>query len=98
MEMKTFIIDAGLVLIGFLIGRFSAPRERTTTVYKQRATVPTSFGEAGGNPADGEIAAAVRDGRKIEAIKIYREAYSTDLKDAKDAVEAIQARQAQLGD
>jgi len=95
--MKTLIIDAGLVLIGFLIGRFSAPRERTTTIYKPPASVPPSFGEAGGNPADAEIAAALRDGRKIEAIKIYREAYHTDLKDAKDAVEAIQAQQAQLG-
>ncbi|MEO7683202.1 MAG: hypothetical protein ABIU86_04635 [Gemmatimonadaceae bacterium] len=92
MEMKTLIIDAGLVLIGFLIGRFSAPRERTRTVYKPRAAVPASFGEAGGNPADGEIAAALRDGRKIEAIKMYREAYGTDLKDAKDAVEALQAQ------
>ena len=96
--MKTLFIDAGLVLIGFLIGRFSAPRERTTTVYKPQATVPASFGKAGGNPADAHITAALRDGRKIEAIKFYREAYGTGLKDAKDAVEAIQARQAQLGD
>lgn len=97
MEVKTFIIDAGLVLIGFLIGRFSAPRERTTTVYKPKAAVPASFGKAEGNPADAEIAAALRDGRKIEAIKIYRQAYGTDLKDAKDAVEAIEAQRAQLG-
>ena len=90
--MKTFIMGAGLVLIGFLIGRFSAPRERTTTVYKPQATVPASFGKAGGNPADLEITAALRNGRKIEAIRLYREAYGTGLKDAKDAVEAIQAQ------
>jgi ribosomal protein L7/L12 len=95
--MKTFIIDAGLVLIGFLIGRLSAPRERTTTVYKPRAGVPASFATPGGNPADAQIAAALRDGHKIEAIKIYREAYGTDLKDAKDAIEALQAQLAQLG-
>ena len=97
MEMKTFIIDAGLVMIGFLIGRFTAPRERTTTVYKPKATVPASFGKVGGNPADAEIVAALRDGHKIEAIKIYRKAYSTDLKDAKETIEAIQAQQAHLG-
>jgi hypothetical protein len=74
--MKTFLLDAGLVLIGFLIGRFSAPRERTTTVYKPRATVPASFGKADGNPADAEIMAALHAGRKIEAIKLYRKAYS----------------------
>jgi ribosomal protein L7/L12 len=96
--MKTFIIDAGLVLIGFLIGRFTAPRERTTTVYKSRAEVPASFGKAGGNPADAEIAASLSAGRKIEAIKLYREAYGTDLKDAKDAVDTLQAQQAKLGD
>jgi len=93
--VKTFLIDAGLVLIGFLIGRFTAPRERTTVVHKPRAGVPASFAEASGNPADAEIAAALREGRKIEAIRIYRTAYGTDLKDAKDAVEALQA---QLGD
>jgi hypothetical protein len=98
MEMKTFIIDAGLVLIGFLIGRFSAPRERTTTVYKPRAGVPASFAKPGGNPADAEIVAAIHEGRKIEAIKLYREVYGTDLKDAKDAVDALQAQQGQLGD
>src|SRR5215212_7224549 len=97
MEMKTFIIDAGLVLIGFLIGRFSAPRERTTTVYKPQARVPASFGKAGGNPADAEITAALRNGHKIEAIRLYREAYGTGLKDAKDAVEAIQLEDVNLG-
>ena len=95
--MRTFFIDAGLVLIGFLIGRFTAPRERTTTVYKPRAIVPASFGKPGGNPADAEIKAALHAGQKIEAIKLYREAYGTDLKDAKDALDAWQAQQAQLG-
>ena len=95
--MRTFFIDAGLVLIGFLIGRFTAPRERTTTVYKPRAEVPATFGKAGGNPADAGIVAALHAGQKIEAIKLYREAYGTDLKDAKDALDAWQAQQAQLG-
>jgi ribosomal protein L7/L12 len=40
---------------------------------------------------DPEIAAALRAGRKIEAIKRYRERYGVGLKEAKDAVEAIQA-------
>lgn len=92
--MKTIIIDVGLVLFGFLIGRFTAPRERTTTVYQ-----PTS-GRGGaalahggeGTAADAEIEAAIRAGRKIEAIKLYRETYGTDLKSAKDAVEALQLR------
>jgi ribosomal protein L7/L12 len=91
--LKTLIIDVGLVLFGFLIGRFTAPRERTTTVYKPasgRGGEALVRGE--GSAADAEIEAAIRAGRKIEAIKLYRETYGTDLKSAKDAVDALQLR------
>lgn len=92
--MKTFIIDAGLVLLGFLIGRFTAPRERTTVVYKPAAGSggPTRAGSGEPSPADAEIEAAIRSGRKIDAIRMYRETYGTDLKSAKEAVEALQSR------
>ncbi len=40
---------------------------------------------------DGQIAAALRDGRKIVAINRYRELYNTGLKEAIDAIEALQA-------
>ncbi len=39
-----------------------------------------------------QIIAAVFAGRKIEAIKLYRKAANTGLKDAKDFVEALQSR------
>ena len=39
-----------------------------------------------------QVADAVRRGEKIEAIKLYREATGTGLKDAKEIVEAIQRR------
>lgn len=91
--MKTWIFYAALVLLGFLMGRFTAPKERTTVVYKP--TVPR--GSAGSESSeitaiDAEIEAAIRSGRKIEAIKMYRETYGTDLKSAKEAVEALQSR------
>ncbi len=38
------------------------------------------------------ISAAVFAGRKIEAIKIYREGTGVGLKDAKDFIEALEAR------
>jgi ribosomal protein L7/L12 len=38
------------------------------------------------------VAEAVRDGKKIEAIKRYREATGVGLKEAKDFVEALQRR------
>jgi ribosomal protein L7/L12 len=40
---------------------------------------------------DDQIAASLRNGHKIEAIKRYRDLYGVGLKEAKDAVEAIQA-------
>ncbi len=52
----------------------------------------------GGNaPADGRLSAAdrqrvvaaLKEGKKIEAIKLYREATGVDLKEAKEAVEAM---------
>lgn len=43
------------------------------------------------DPITPEIAAAVRSGRKIEAIKLYREAHRVGLKEAKDAVDAYEA-------
>ena len=39
-----------------------------------------------------QIAVMVAEGRKIEAIKIYREATGAGLKEAKEAVEAIERR------
>ncbi|MBI5300665.1 MAG: ribosomal protein L7/L12 [Chloroflexi bacterium] len=39
----------------------------------------------------GEMADMVRAGKKIEAIKIYREVFGVGLKEAKDAVEALAA-------
>ncbi|MEU2429162.1 ribosomal protein L7/L12 [Streptomyces sp. NPDC007861] len=37
------------------------------------------------------VAALVREGRKIEAIKVYREITDAGLKEAKDAVDRIEA-------
>lgn len=42
---------------------------------------------------DRELTELLRGGRKIEAIKRYREATGAGLKDAKDAVERLAARQ-----
>ncbi len=40
-----------------------------------------------------EILALLREGKTIEAIRVYRERTGASLKDAKDAVEAIQVGQ-----
>jgi hypothetical protein len=48
---------------------------------------------AGGpSPLDEQILSLLRQGRKIEAIKVYRAATNCGLKEAKDAVEALAAQ------
>jgi ribosomal protein L7/L12 len=42
------------------------------------------------NSLDGRVLALVRGGRKIEAIKLYRDVTGAGLKEAKDAVEALE--------
>ncbi len=94
MEMQTLAIGAGLFVLGFLIGRLTAPKERSTTVYQPVRARDDRQSTTGrdDNTVDPEIEAALISGHKIEAIKRYRELYGTDLKGAKDAVEAIEAR------
>src|SRR5579883_2583994 len=60
------------------------------TEAKPRPDAPKT-GEAAEIPADlqEQIRSLMAQGRKIEAIKVYREALGAGLKDAKDAVEAI---------
>jgi ribosomal protein L7/L12 len=97
MEMQTVAIGVGLFVLGFLVGRLTAPKERSTVVYNPiggRGDLQSKNAREIG-AAYPEIEAAIRAGRKIEAIKLYREAFGTDLKGAKDAVEALEAR---LGD
>jgi ribosomal protein L7/L12 len=97
MEMQTVAISAGLFVLGFVLGRLTAPKERSTIVYNPiagRGDVQSkNVREI--SAAYPEIEEAIRAGRKIEAIKRYREAFGTDLKGAKDAVDALEAR---LGD
>ena len=45
-----------------------------------------------------EIQQLLRSGNKIEAIKVYRETFGSDLKDAKEAVEQIEREQATKSD
>ena len=45
---------------------------------------------ADSNSLDGRVLALVRIGRKIEAIKLYRDVTGAGLKEAKDAVEALE--------
>lgn len=50
-----------------------------------------SYQEAGGsNELEGRVRSLLAQGRKIEAIKVYREATGAGLRDAKEAVESYE--------
>jgi ribosomal protein L7/L12 len=99
MEMQTVAMGVGVFVLGFLIGRLTAPKERSTTVYQPVRGRDDRESRSGRelDDIDPEIATALAEGHKIEAIKRYREVYGTDLKGAKDAVDAIEARRQQPG-
>jgi len=62
----------------------------------EKATVEESAAspgpDGGGDDLEGQILSLMAEGRKIEAIKIYREATGAGLKEAKDAVESLELR------
>jgi ribosomal protein L7/L12 len=72
-------------VLGLLIGRLTAGKEKTTTVYQPVAGRAVT-------EADPQIEAAIRAGNKIDAIKLYRANYGVGLKEAKDAVDAIESQ------
>jgi len=58
-----------------------------------RSPAPASLSSSTALSPDSQsaVAAALRAGNKIEAIKLYRAATGADLKSSKDAVEAMEA-------
>ena len=85
MQIGVIGIAVAVFLFGFLVGRLTSPKEKTTTVYQ-----PIAGREI--TAADPQIEALLRAGKKIDAIKLYRQNYGVDLKDAKDAVDAVESR------
>lgn len=86
MDVQTVLVAIGLLVVGFVLGRLSARGEgRTVTTVVQAPPTPNAS-------ADALIEADLRAGRKIEAVKRYRETYRTGLKEAKDACDALEAR------
>ena len=88
MQIDVIGIAIGVFLFGFLVGRLTSPKEKTTTVYQPVSPGPRSEITA----ADPEIEAAIRAGHKIDAIRLFREKYNVGLRESKDAVDAIASR------
>jgi hypothetical protein len=96
MSGDTLLIGAVLVLLGFvLIGRaregrhLMGPPSSVQMPPPPVPTIPQAEQPGLSTESQSAIAAALRQGNKIEAIKLYRMATGADLKASKDAVEAM---------
>jgi hypothetical protein len=78
--MPVWLIPVFL-FIGFLLGWISRGSNESGVTTIPPAT-PTEL--------DGRVRGLLAQGRKIEAIKIYRAFHHVDLKDAKDIVDAME--------
>lgn len=80
--MKTIgIVALAIILLAFLLDRTNKARIR-------RLRESGEYPPAGRGTME-DVERLVRLGRKIEAIKLYREIHGVDLKAAKSAVDAI---------
>jgi len=81
-------VDAIARQIGLDERYSSSSASGSTTTYTNYGALDAT---RSGDGFDEEIKRLIRSGRKIEAIKLYRERFTgVGLKDAKDAVEAIE--------
>ena len=98
----SLLAGAALLLLGFVLGSrlregrdLMAPPMQGTGVKPPylRSPAPASPSTQTALSPDSlsAVAAALRAGNKIEAIKLYRQATGADLKASKDAVEAMEA-------
>ncbi|HEX8069509.1 MAG TPA: hypothetical protein VF546_06135 [Pyrinomonadaceae bacterium] len=107
MDAKTIIGYVVVGLICFVLGRWSkrgaggpmlTQRADWSAAQPARAQPPTAGAQATPDAAlKSELAALLRAGNKIAAIKLWREHTGASLLDAKNAVEAYEAELARPG-
>ena len=86
MQLETIIAAVAGIVVGFIIGKLSG-RQKSRTVWSERVDV---------DKIPPEITELAMSGRKIQAIKRYRQMFNVDLKEAKEAVDALQERKKAL--
>ncbi|SFG34837.1 ribosomal protein L7/L12 [Streptomyces mirabilis] len=83
LAMIVFACYAGLE------GRLSRNDRKIARVEKKLDRILDHLGLAEADPELEQVAALAHDGRKIQAIKVYREVTGAGLKEAKDAVDRL---------
>jgi ribosomal protein L7/L12 len=84
----------GVVLLVAVVGLSSSATERRLTRRLERMerkldAIVVQLGVTVEEPGLAEVTALLREGKKIQAIKAYRENTGADLKEARDAVERL---------
>ncbi|MCR6482013.1 hypothetical protein M8542_04215 [Amycolatopsis sp. OK19-0408] len=84
----------GIVLLVAVVGLSSSTTERRLSrrldrMERKLDAIVTQLGVTVEEPGLAEVTALVREGKKIQAIKTYREHTGADLKEARDAVERL---------
>jgi ribosomal protein L7/L12 len=80
MDVTLTVVGIAALVVGFIAGRASAGIEHPRVTL----SAPPLDG-----PVDPQIVALVQGGRKIDAIRLYRQLYKVDLKQAKDAIDSL---------
>ena len=99
--MESFVLAAaavlGLILLAVLGARLGGLKDRMAALSRIEAKLDLLLKQANIRfdpyaSIPREIAEAVRAGRKIEAIKLYRQSSGAGLKEAKEFIEEVQRR------
>ncbi|MFD8301697.1 ribosomal protein L7/L12 [Streptomyces sp. NPDC059690] len=78
-----------IVGVGSVESRISRADKRVARVERKLDLIIEHLGIDASEPWNDEVAALLRDGKKIQAIKVYREATGADLREAKEAVDRL---------
>ncbi|MGN9755770.1 ribosomal protein L7/L12 [Streptomyces sp. SD31] len=89
-----FLVLAAFAGIITIQSRISRTDQRVARVERKLDLVLDHLGLQADEPRMDEVLALLRNGKKIEAIKVYREITGEGLKEAKDAVERLAERMA----
>jgi ferritin-like metal-binding protein YciE len=84
-----FFVAVGLVAVLGIESRISRTDRRVARVERKLDLIMDHLGLRDHDPWMDEVVALAREGKKIPAIKAYREITGAGLKEAKDAVERI---------
>ncbi|MCL6668709.1 MULTISPECIES: ribosomal protein L7/L12 [Streptomyces] len=91
MDIVGYSLAALILVVGVagIESRISRADRRVARVERKLDLIIAHLGIDASEPWNDEVAALVRDGKKIQAIKVYREATGADLREAKEAVDRL---------